>query len=46
MMNSILGVGDHLQVLKVLEGTGTVLRTSMSRTYIHVHIYYLLHMAY
>ena len=26
-MNNILGVGDHFQVLKVLEGTGTVLRT-------------------
>ena len=29
-MNNILGVGDHFQVLKVLEGTGTVLRTLRS----------------
>ena len=31
-MNNIFGVGDHFQVLKVLEGTGTVLRTYRSST--------------
>ena len=27
MNNNMWGVGEHFQVLKVLEGTGTVLRT-------------------
>ena len=33
-MNNILGVGDHFQVLKVLEGTGTFLGWgTISRSY-------------